>query len=206
MKKNWQQIIQIESGDLWRNKVSRHYSVSVLLNHHQDWGVLLVMLSVDGCIKSVKIYKNLEKLYNKKSWLFMTRKIGRLINESAFVSLKYVPNFYIFLHFLYIHRHVTSLIIPLSPDDGSAEQKRYSVDWLCFSINPHFLFGLFVVTHTHTHTHIYIYIYIYIAVHLFADSLVVSTTINDYIVLFDTQMEPYHSESEWTGIMAMKGY
>ena len=31
------------------------------------WGVLLVMLSVDGCIKSVKIYKNLEKLYNKKS-------------------------------------------------------------------------------------------------------------------------------------------
>ena len=32
-----------------------------------------MMLSVDGCIKSVKIYKNLEKLYNKKSWLFMTR-------------------------------------------------------------------------------------------------------------------------------------
>ena len=31
-----------------------------------------MMLSVDGCIKSVKIYKNLEKLYNKKSWLFMT--------------------------------------------------------------------------------------------------------------------------------------
>ena len=46
-----------------------------------------MMLSVDGCIKSVKIYKNLEKLYNMKSWLFMTRKIGRLINESAFVSL-----------------------------------------------------------------------------------------------------------------------
>ena len=49
-----------------------------------------MMLSVHGCIKSVKIYKNLEKLYNKKSWLFMTRKIGRLINESAFVSFKYV--------------------------------------------------------------------------------------------------------------------
>ena len=45
------------------------------------------MLSIDGCIKSVKIYKNLEKLCNKKSWLFMIRKIGRLINESAFVSL-----------------------------------------------------------------------------------------------------------------------
>ena len=41
-----------------------------------------MMLSVDGCIKRVKIYKNLEKLYNKKSWLFMTRKIGRLINSS----------------------------------------------------------------------------------------------------------------------------
>ena len=32
----------------------------------------------------------MEKLYNKKSWLFIARKIGRLINESAFVSLKYV--------------------------------------------------------------------------------------------------------------------
>ena len=67
-----------------------------------------MMLSVDGCIKSVKIYKNLEKLSNKKSWLFMTRKIDRLINESAFVS------FYIFLHFLYIHLHLTSLIKPLT--------------------------------------------------------------------------------------------
>ena len=40
-------------------KQSRHYSVSVLLNHHQGYeGVILVMLSIDGCIKSVKIYKN----------------------------------------------------------------------------------------------------------------------------------------------------
>ena len=50
-------------------KQSRHYSVSVLLNHHQSYeGVILMMLSIDGCIKSVKIYENLEKLYNKKSW------------------------------------------------------------------------------------------------------------------------------------------
>ena len=70
-------------------KQNRHYSVSVLLNHHQSYQGLL-MLSIDGCIKSVKIYKNLEKLNNKKSWLFMTRKIGRSINESAFVSLRYV--------------------------------------------------------------------------------------------------------------------
>ena len=50
-----------------------------------------MMLSVDGCIKTVKINKNLEKLYNKKSWLFMTKKKNwPFINESAFVSLKYV--------------------------------------------------------------------------------------------------------------------
>ena len=30
-----------------------------------------MMLSINGCIKSVKIYKNLEKLYNKKSWMFI---------------------------------------------------------------------------------------------------------------------------------------
>ena len=56
-----------------------------------------------------------------------------------------------------------------------AEPKRYSVDWLCFSINPPFLFGLLVVnfsshththtrTHTHTHTHIYIYICVCVCV------------------------------------------
>ena len=67
------------------------------------------------------------------------------LSKTANFSCTTFPNFYIFLHFLYIHLHLTSLIIPLSPDDGSAELKRYSVDWLCFSINPHFLFGLFIV-------------------------------------------------------------
>ena len=43
-----------------------------------------------------------------------------------------------------IHLRLTSLIKPHSHDDGSAEPKRYSVDWLCFPINPHFLFGLLV--------------------------------------------------------------
>ena len=33
-----------------------------------------MMLSVDGFIKSVKIYKKLEKLHNKKSWLFYDKK------------------------------------------------------------------------------------------------------------------------------------
>ena len=44
-------------------KESRHYSVSVLLNHHQGYeGVILVMLSIDGCIKSIKIHKNFGKV------------------------------------------------------------------------------------------------------------------------------------------------
>ena len=111
------------------------------------------MLSVDGFIKSVKIYKNLEKLYNKKSWLFMTRKIGRLINESAFRFFKrrhlILYNFSKFLYNFYTFIHPSTLNItnktPHSHDDGSAEMKCYSVDWLCFSINPHFLFGLLVV-------------------------------------------------------------
>ena len=34
-------------------------------------------------------------LYNKNGWLFMTRKIGHWINESAFVSLKYVTYIYV---------------------------------------------------------------------------------------------------------------
>ena len=67
------------------------------------WGVLLVMLSVDGCIKSVKIYKNLEKLYNKKSWLFMTKKIGLLINELTFLVVQ------LFQIFIYFYTFYTSI-------------------------------------------------------------------------------------------------
>ena len=76
----------------------------------------------------------------------MTRKIGRLINESA--KFKSYKSFFflILLYILYIHLHLTPLIkTPHIPDDDSAEPKRYSVDWLCFSINPYFLFGLLVV-------------------------------------------------------------
>ena len=51
---------------------------------------------------------------------------------------------------------------PHCPDDGSAEPKRYSVNWICFSINPHFLFKLLVVNFS---SYIYIYIYIYIVIH-----------------------------------------
>ena len=88
---NWQQVIQIERGAYRETKsvdtIAFRFCWTII---RTIGGGLLVMLSVDGCIKSVKIYKNLEKLYNKKSWLFIPRKIIRLINESAFVSLKYV--------------------------------------------------------------------------------------------------------------------
>ena len=30
------------------------------------WGVILVMLDIDGCIKRVKIYKNLGKVWQEK--------------------------------------------------------------------------------------------------------------------------------------------
>ena len=52
-----------------------------------------MMLSVDGCIKSVKIYKDLEKLYNKKSWLFMTRKIAHLMSIFLHKLSDYYPLF-----------------------------------------------------------------------------------------------------------------
>ena len=66
-----------------------NYSVSVLLNHHQ------VMRGYISDVKYRWMYKKCKnikkgKLYDKKRWLFMTRNIRRLINESAFVSLKYV--------------------------------------------------------------------------------------------------------------------
>ena len=90
---------------------------------------------------------------------------------------------FLYIFTLFIHPSTLNITnkTPHSPDDGSAEPKRYSVDRLCFSINPHFLFGLLVVnfssqivgllsiiffhiyiyiyTHTHkqTHTHTHLY-------------------------------------------------
>ena len=58
-------------------------------------------------------------------------------------------------------------ITPHSPDDGSGEPKRYSVN---FSINLSFHLDYLVInfsTHTHTHIYIYIYIYIYISINFF---------------------------------------
>ena len=93
-----------------------------------------------------------------------------VINSQLFL----LYNFSKFLHIFTLFIHPSTLnitnITPHSPDDGSAEPKRYSVDWLCFSINPHFLFGLLVVNFSSQIVgllsiiffHIYIYIYIYI--------------------------------------------
>ena len=99
------------------------------------------------------------------------RPIFLVINSQLFLLYNF-PNFYTFLHF-FIHPSFLPKITnktPHSPDDGSAEPKRYSVDWLCFSINSHFLFGLLVVNFSSQIVgllsiiffHIYIYIYIYI--------------------------------------------
>ena len=104
--------------------------------------------------QSVKIYKNLKKKE----------------------KLAFYDNFFKFLYIFTLFIHPSTLNIPNKtphrPDDGSAEPKRYSIDWLCFSINPYFLFGLLVVNFSSQivgllsiiFLHIYIYIYIYICV------------------------------------------
>ena len=73
------------------------------------------------------------------------RPIFLVINSQLFL----LYNFSKFLYFFTLFIHPSTLNItnktPHTPDDGSAELKRYSVDWLCFSINPYFLFGLHVV-------------------------------------------------------------
>ena len=81
-----------------------------------------MMLSVDGCIKSVKIYKNLEKLY-KKSW-----PIFLVINSQLFLLYNFSKFLYIYT--LFIHPSTLNITnkTPHCPDDGSAEPKRYCVD------------------------------------------------------------------------------
>ena len=72
-----------------KNKVRLHCSVLVLLNHHQDVRGFISHIKCRWMYKKCKnTYENLEKLCNKKSWLFMIRKIGRLINKSAFCFFK----------------------------------------------------------------------------------------------------------------------
>ena len=96
------------------------------------------------------------------------RPIFLVINSQLFLLRNFSKFLYIFT--LFIHPSTLNITnkTPHRPDDGSAEPKRYSVDWLCFSINPHFLFGLLVNFSSKIvgllsiiFFHIYIYIYIY---------------------------------------------
>ena len=59
------------------------------------------------------------------------RPIFPVINSQLFHVIQLFQSFYIFLHFLYIHCYLyITNITPHSPDDGSAEPKRYSVDFI----------------------------------------------------------------------------
>ena len=93
-----------------------------------------------------------------------------VINSQLFLLYNFSKFLYIFT--LFIHPSTLNITnkTPHRPDDGSAELKRYSVDWLCFSINPYFQLGLLVVNFSSQivgllsiifFLYIYIYIYIY---------------------------------------------
>ena len=69
MKKNWPQVIQIEMVYFLRNKVD-----TIAFRFY--WTIIRTIRSYISDVKcrwmyqKCKIYKNLEKLYNKKSWPF----------------------------------------------------------------------------------------------------------------------------------------
>ena len=59
------------------------------------------------------------------------RPIFFVINSQLFHVIQLFQSFYIFLHFLFIHHYLNiTNITPHSPDDGSAELKRYNVDFV----------------------------------------------------------------------------
>ena len=109
---------------------------------------------------------NADSLIKRPIFLVITSQLFLLYNFSNFL--------YIFT--LFVHPSTLNIFnkTPHSPDDGSAEPKRYRVNCLFFSINPYFLFGLFVVNFSSQivgllsiiflHKYIYIYIYIYVCV------------------------------------------
>ena len=84
-------------------------------------------------------------MYINKIYIFFLYIIFLVINSQLFLLYNFSKFLYIFT--LFIHPSTLNITnkTPHSPDDGSAEPKRYSVDWLCFSINPYFLFRLLVV-------------------------------------------------------------
>ena len=95
-----------------------------------------------------------------------------VINSQLFLLYNFSKFLYIFTLFIHPSTHNITNKTPHSPDDGSAELKHYSVDWLCFSINPPFLFGWLVVNFSSQIVRLLsiiffpIYIYIYIHTHM----------------------------------------
>ena len=120
------------------------------------------------------------------------RPIFLVINSQLFLLYNFSKFLCIFT--LFIHPSTLNITnkTPHNPDDGSAEPKRYSVDWLCFSINPYFLFGFFIVNFSSQIVgllsiiffHICIYIYIYIYAHI-------------YIVIHRQTVSLYLNSSGW---------
>ena len=67
------------------------------------------------------------------------RPIFLVINGQLFWLYNFSKFLYIFTLCIHPSTHNITNKTLYSPDDGSAEPKLYSVDWLCFSINPYFL-------------------------------------------------------------------
>ena len=115
-------------------------------------------------------------MYNKKSWLFMTRKIGRLINESAFVSLKYVTwRIRNIIHVPLVHREISnhsSFSTKLKEKKTDLYDLNFVENEEWFEISQwttHTFTYIYIHTHIHIYTHIYrhIHIYIYIYTHTY---------------------------------------
>ena len=92
-----------------------------------------------------------------------------VINSQLFLLYNFSKFLYIFTLFIHPSKLNITNKTPHCPDDGSAEPKRYSVDWLCFSITPPFYLDYLLSIFLHKlsdyyplFSSIYIYIYIYI--------------------------------------------
>ena len=105
----------------------------------------LALNNLQGLICHRTKPKHIYLIYKYNIYLYIKRPIFLVINSQLFLLYNFSKFLYIFT--LFIHPSTLNITdkTPHSPDDGSAKPKRYSVNWLCFSINPHFLFGLLVV-------------------------------------------------------------
>ena len=87
-----------------------------------------------------------------------------VINSQLFHVIQLFQSFYIFLHFLYIHRYLNITNITIHrPDDGSAEPKHYSVDFVSqyFTLSTWIYCWQFFFTTVRLQSIIFFHIYIY---------------------------------------------